>query len=26
LVAFIRDINLSLGALKLELGYRKAEV
>lgn len=24
LVAFIRDINLSLGALKLELGYRKA--
>ena len=25
LVAFIRDINLSLGALKLELGYRKAE-
>jgi hypothetical protein len=23
LVAFIRDINLSLGALKLELGYRK---
>ena len=25
LVAFIRDINLSLGALKLELGYRKAD-
>jgi hypothetical protein len=25
LVAFIRDINLSLGALKLELGYRKTE-
>jgi hypothetical protein len=25
LVAFIRDINLSLGALKLELGHRKAE-
>ena len=25
LVAFIRDINLSLGALKLELGYRQAE-
>ena len=25
LVAFIRDINLSLGALKLELGYRKPE-
>jgi hypothetical protein len=25
LVAFIRDINLSLGALKLELGYQKAE-
>jgi hypothetical protein len=24
LVAFIRDINLSLGALKLELGYRNA--
>ena len=24
LVAFIRDMNLSLGALKLELGYRKA--
>ena len=24
LVAFIRDINLSLGALKLELGYDKA--
>ena len=23
LVAFIRDMNLSLGALKLELGYRK---
>ena len=23
-VAFIRDINLSLGALKLEMGYRKA--
>ena len=25
LVTFIRDINLSLGALKLELGYRKAD-
>jgi hypothetical protein len=25
LVAFIRDINLSLGALKLELGYRQTE-
>jgi hypothetical protein len=25
LVAFIRDINLSLGALKLELGYRTEE-
>ena len=25
LVAFIRDINLSLGALKLELGYEPAE-
>lgn len=25
LVAFIRDINLSLGALKLELGYRKTQ-
>ena len=25
LVAFIRDINLSLGALKLELGHRRAE-
>ena len=25
LVAFIRDINLSLGALKLELGYREAK-
>jgi hypothetical protein len=25
LVAFIRDINLSLGALKLELGYQKGD-
>jgi hypothetical protein len=25
LVAFIRDMNLSLGALKLELGHRKAQ-
>ena len=25
LVAFIRDINLSLGALKLELGYQKTD-
>jgi len=25
LVAFIRDINLSLGALKLELGYQGPE-
>ncbi len=25
LMAFIRDINLSLAALKLELGFQKAE-
>ncbi len=25
LVAFMRDINLSLGALKLELGYRRED-